>query len=314
MLIALLKNDRLIILISPLILLAGVVVKLVNGLEPLHADSIFYSEFIQSWPSWLNYILGAVFALIAGFIANQTIQNLGVLGRISNLPNLLMVLLFFILPDRANFFYLWVIFFLQLAVLRWVEQIPDEQKKIQLFVFNASLVIGIILLLQSWSILYFVLVFQSLAAVGMVTLRRLIIGVLGLVLPFYFYASFQYITSGLVKVPSFDITLIGLLFPFDWQSLLALVFVAFLLLMALSSLFATSGSSTLRVKRRWMIVVVYLFITAFIVLNSGFIDMAIFMILPSAIVFSRVLMTMKNQLLGNLYLLIFFAILFLYNT
>ena len=314
MLKALLKNDRLIILISPLILLAGVVVKLVNGLEPLHADSIFYLSFIQSWPTWLNYILGAVFALIAGFIANQTIQNLGVLGRISNLPNLLVVLLFFILPDRGNFFYLWVIFFLQLAVLRWVEQIPDEQKKIQLFVFNASLVIGIMLLLQSWSVLYFVLVFQSLAAVGMVTLRRLIIGVLGLVLPFYFYASFQYITSGLLKVPSFDIMLTGLLFPFDWQSLLALVFVAFLLLMALSSLFATSGSSTLRVRRRWMIVVSYLFITAFIVLNSGFIDMAIFIILPSAIVFSRVLMTMKNQLLGNLYLIIFFIILFLYNT
>ena len=314
MLKALLKNDRLIILISPLILLAGVVVKLVNGLEPLHADSIFYLAFIQSWPTWLNYILGAVFALIAGFIANQTIQNLGVLGRISNLPNLLVVLLFFILPDRGNFFYLWVIFFLQLAVLRWVEQIPDEQKKIQLFVFNASLVIGIMLLLQWWSVLYFILVFQSLAAVGMVTLRRLMIGVLGLVLPFYFYASFQYITSGLLKVPSFDITLIGLLFPFDRQSLLALVFVAFLLLMALSSLFATSGSSTLRVRRRWMIVVSYLFITAFIALNSGFIDMAIFMILPSAIVFSRVLMTMKNQLLGNLYLIIFFAILFLYNT
>ena len=297
-----------------MIMVVGVVLKISLGLEPLHADSIFYLSFIQTWPAWLNFALGGVLALVSGFTANQAIQNLGILGRISNLPNLITGLLFFMLPEESNFFYLWGIFFLQLAVLRWVEQIPDETKRLSVFVFNASLVIGILALLEGWAILYLFLVVQSLAAVGMVTFRRLIIGLLGLVAPFYFYNAGLYLLAGDFYLPSFDLRLAGLLLPFDRQSIVAVLFLVFMLLMALSSLYGTSGSSTLRVRRRWMIVVSFLVVSAFIALNIGYRDMALFMLLPSSIVFAKVLITVKNQRLGTLYLLLLFLLLFFYNT
>lgn len=295
-------------------MVVGVVAKIITGIEPLHADSTFHLGFIQSWPAWLNYALGAIFALITGLTANQTIQSLGILGRISNLPNLFIVLLFFMLPEESNFFYLWAIFFLQLAILRWVEQIPDEQKKLSVFVFNASLIVGLLTLLEAWSVLYFFLVIQSLAAVGMITLRRFIIGLLGLLIPVYFYNAFLFIGFNKLYFPSFDLALLGVLLPFDKQSMMAVIMIVFMLLMALTSLYGSSGSSTLRVRRRWMIVVTFMVISAFIVLNMGYVDMAIFMVFPSSIVLSKALITIKNQRVGSVYFLVFLLIIFFYNT
>jgi hypothetical protein len=310
----LLKNDRLIILLAPAIMLVGVVLKMVDGLEPLHADSIFYLGFLNAWPTWLNYCICAALALITGFAANQAVQNLGILGRISNLPNLFVVLLFFMLPEEGNFFYLWGIFFLQLAVLRWVEQIPDEQKKLSVFVFNASLVIGILSLLEGWAILYFLLIIQSLAAVGMVTLKRIAIGFLGLIVPFYFYNAFLFLFNVSYHLPSLEFAFSTVLLPFERQSITAVMLIVFMLLMAINSLYGTAGSSTLRVRRRWMIVVSFMVISSFIVLNSDYRDMAMFVVLPFSIVISKVLITVKNQRLGSLYLTLFLLILFLYNT
>ena len=297
-----------------MIMVVGVVLKIFFGLEPLHADSVFYLSFIQTWPAWLNFSLGGVLALITGFTANQAVLNLGILGRISNLPYFLTILLFFMLPDESNFFYLWGIFFLQLAILRWVEQIPDETKSLTVFVFNASLVIGVLTLLQGWVVLYLFLVVQSLAAVGMVTFRRILIGLLGFVIPLYLYNAFLYLYEGSFHFPSFAFRLSGLMFPFDRQSIVAVLFIAFMLLMALTSLYGTSGSSTLRMRRRWMIVVSFLVVSAFIALNIGYRDMAIFMLLPSSIVLAKVLLTLNNERLGTLYLLLLFLLLFFYNT
>jgi len=304
----------LLVFIAPLLIIVGVVFKLVGGI-PISDESYWeVFAFLGEWPSWLNFALSSLIALLLAFVFNQLVQTLGLLGRITNLTMMVFALFYFAIPDAVNHWLAWSVFLMQLGILRMAEEVYDAPSRASYISFSMGILIGLNALIIEGSSLLLILLLQSLVLSGTASFRRVVIGLLGFLTPLYFFNALAYLFRWEYRFPSHGFHFDLLQGAMGKLEILGIVFMAFMAIVAIISVFSVASSSTLRERRRWILVIGHLVIGGILVLGQGFTEAVYVAIVPATIVLTRVLLTVKQRKLSNAILLLFLAIVLLINS
>lgn len=300
--------------LAPVLIVIGVVVKLVLGVEPIDATTWQNAPFGADWPSWLTYTLSAVFAIVVAFLTNQAVQNLGLLGRITNLTMLILAMLFFAIPDAVNHPFAWVLLFIQLALLRIMENLYDEPERATSMLFNAGILVGITAMIIPSSLLLLLVLIHAMIITSSGSVRRVIITCVGAALPFYFYNAGAYLLEWDFILPTFGTNIQLFQSGMSKMEFLGGAFLVFMAFMSLLSVWSVSSSTTLRERRRWIMVIGYLTAGGALIALEGFSEALFIALIPSTIVLARVFLTTRNQRFANALFLIFIAFVLLINS
>lgn len=302
------------VFIAPLLIIFGVVLKLVGGIAVLEGAYWRVFAFLGEWPTWLNFAVSSLIALLVAFIFNQMVQTLGLLGRITNLTMLVFALFYFAIPDAVNHWMAWSVFLLQLGLLRMAEDVYDTPSRASYISFNMGVLIGLNALIIEGSALLLMLLLQALVLSGTASFRRVVVGLLGFLTPLYFFNSMAYLFHWNYRFPSHGLHFALLQGSMSKLDILGLAFLAFMAIVALVSVLSVSSSSTLRERRRWILVIGHMAIGGMLVLSQGCTEVVFMAIVPATIVLTRVLLTVKNRKLSNAILLVFIAFVLLINS
>lgn len=308
------KNDPLLVFVAPLILVIGLLIKLFFGVDAIDPERWTSFAFLQDWPAWPGYLLSTALALVSAFVINQLVQKLGLFGRISNMTMLVFALLYFTIPLDINAFPAWIVVLMQLTMLRWVLMIFEHPGKAGFLVFNAGVVIGLLSLFVNGALLLLLLPAQALFATRESGWRNMVFALLGWVTPIYLINAMAYLLSQPQIWPKVQLELTLLTTAMDKLTIIGLAFLLFMALVAAYSVFAVASSTTMRERRRWMLMISYLAVGGTLILNAGFTESVFVAFVPATIVMAKVLATIKNVKLGNLLFILFIAFILLINS
>jgi hypothetical protein len=285
------NNDGVLPLLSAvLLLLYSVVNVLINGLPEYHA--IFQSE-VDGWLSWMLWFAQIMLVYGVLFMTNRVFQQFQLLTRMSNLPLFFGVLTYFAVPSSYAHPFAWIALGIMLAyVSSLFGAMMGERPKQNAFWS------GFALGSASWfftpALFFFPLFVQSGFSSGMLTLRRLIIHVVGFLLPTYLVLMLVYLFKDDVIYPVWmqvNWTMFNLDLANFWT--LAYAIVCFALLF--SAVLIGLKSSTIREKRRFYLMVT---MAVFSLLAGFFYDAGVWLLLfvvPSSVVFSRLFQQIEKR-------------------
>lgn len=310
----LLRIDRALIFLVPVLLLFGFLLRVFAGVADPDFSALHNVGVEVNMPAWLNYLSCTLLAGIAALLVNQTAQGFGLLGRISNFGMLFFVLLFFALPAGTIAFYNWWLVFLHLSIFRIFLTILETPGRVRYHIFNAGVLIGILALQSPWSAMFLVLGFVSAQYNAALTLRIIFIALMGLLLPLYFLNAGLYLLEMPLHFPNISLPLQLIRPPFSAEDGLAFLLVITMMMIAAISALSSEGSSTLREKRKWLITLYMLAISSALVLNGGWREHTLLLLIPGAVIFARAFLNLKNAKLATFILLAVLAVIFFINS
>ena len=309
-----LKNDPVLLFLAPLIIVVGTVIKLIIGVE-LPSDGHWDWIVIgRSWSAGLNYSLSSLVAILVALFLNQMVQSLGLLGRITNITMVVFAMFYFSIPDEVNHWSAWLVTLIQLWLFRMVEITYDQTKRIEPLVFNMGVAIGLTALLIPPGVVLFLVLIHALVVSGNLNVRRIIVGILGAVAPIYFYASLAYLFRWTGWGLSLDVSASVFSEGMTKLNVLGIAFLVFMTIIAAISTFSISSSTTLRERRRWILVISYLFMGGLMILIEGFKEPVFIAIVPATVVLTRTMLSVRNAKVANAILLVFLAFVLLINS
>lgn len=220
------------------------------------ADWTWYAE-----ARWFNMTISVLVAVATFFLVNRSVQHWGLLGRLSNVPLFIAVVCFFTMPSTLNSAFLWICTALMVQLVGQLMRMLNGIKT-NSSAFGASAMVGLLLLFYPAFLTLYLAVLSALLMAGEFNLRRWLITVIGLLLPSYFLFSVLYLLEIEMSVdvqvflPSWQ--KIQLYSEHWWTVLYALFIAGCAMLVSAGQM----GSSTLREKRKWQLVVL-LFVLGF---------------------------------------------------
>lgn len=293
------KNDGLLVIVGPaLLILLSVVLGVVDESHYsmrlqfsalghlIGIDQFEINRFIQGF-------LSGLIGLASMILINRIIANNGLLGRLSNLPLVVYALLFSIVPAEFQNPVFWISIVLVIQFVSTLVRCLLEQK-LGASVFNAGFILGFLVLLSPMYVVFFLPLLAVLIINSAITLRLIIIAILGVITPVYLCYGMTYIlfpgklgslTNHICLDVAYSMPLIGL----EDLLLIALVFTAGLIESV------NSRFNTMREKRLWrfeMILWVSTLCVGFTNLGGALTAIAI---VPSAIILSRAMVNSKNN-------------------
>lgn len=277
------NNDGVLPLLSAVLLLVySVVSVVVNGLPEY--DAIFHSS-ADGWVSWLLWFgqMIAVYGVL--FMANRVFQQFQLLTRLSNMPIFLGVLGYFAVPTSFSHPFAWIALGIMLVyVSSLFGAMQGDQPKQNAFWS------GFALGSASWffapALFFFPLFIQSGFSSGMLTLRRLIIHIVGFLLPTYLVLMIVYLFQDDVIYPHW-LEAKWTMSNLNLSSFWLLAFAIFCLTLLVVAVSVGLKSSTIREKRRFylMVAMAVLAFVAGLVFSAG-VWLSLFVV-PASVVFSR---------------------------
>lgn len=260
-------------------------------------------------PPFLDVILGGLLIIISAFATNKVVQNSVLLGRISNFPMLFILVLAAFLPMYGLGLDGGLMLLIQVPLLRSLLDLPEGERSGPL-AFNSGAIIGLMTLLEPWSILLMLLAIQAMLSTGLLDLKKLLIHCIGVLTPFYLVNAFLFLLNDSFTFPAFSSDL-------SWSTesllngriLLQFILILVLAIFAFFSVVQITKNSTLREKRKWYLILSYLAISVFVVMLVGFVRGIHFMLVPGAIVLSRLFLQGSNQRALNLAVLVLLTLL-----
>lgn len=295
------NNDSVTLLLAPVLLIAGAVLQAVFApraslelsLFPL-LDSIVGLEFLNRLPA-LNALLSVVLAMATLILFNRMIQQQGLLGRLSNLPVMVAVLLYFMLPAAYNSAVLWLcLLALVFFISGCIDIVSGGNTEAQ--VFNTALVSGLLGLICPVFLVSWFIIIQAVVYAGALSVRRLLVALVGLALPFYFAAALMYLfnTSSLDLFALFDLGAIEAARSTN-DLIVILGFAVVVIAALLISNLTLFSSSTIREKRKWNLIgtLFILMVAVSFVVDISLIPAVSF--LPAVIILSNVLAVHANK-------------------
>lgn len=302
--------DPSLVLLSPLLALIWLASLLVKGMSV----SAAHSQDVFKWFSApLDISFAVLITLLAAFAANRVIQTSVILGRISNFPMFFIILLAFIIPIqyvRTDFA---LLIFLEVLVLQNLVEIPEGQKPAEL-TFNIGALIGIMTLIEPWSVLFSVPVFQALLSTGLFNFKRLMIYLLGLLTPLYFLTATYFLLDKEYLLPKYNIDPHAIAdFSFNAVSGLRLMVMVFIFGFVVYSLLQVQTSTTLREKRKWQLVISMALVSFVVLIFNDFGHGITFILLPASVVLSKVYLVVQPNRLLNMSLLLLVTLVLVAN-
>lgn len=314
------NNDSVSLLLAPVLLIVGGILQAVLaspvGLElslfPL-PDALLDLDLLNRLPV-LNTVLCIVLAMVTFILFNRMIQQHGLIGRLCNLPVVVAVLLYFMLPAAYNSAVLWLcLLALVFFISGCIGIVSGGNTEAQ--VFNTALISGLLALICPVFLVSWFIIIQAVVYAGALSVRRLLIAVVGLVLSFYFAAALLY----LFNVPSLDLPLLidrGAVGTGRSTNdlIIILAFVVVVIAALLISSLSLFSSSTIREKRKWNLIGT-LFIL--MVAVSFWLDLSLIpavSFLPAVIILSNVLAVHSSRWITESLFLILICLAVLVNV
>jgi hypothetical protein len=287
------RNEGALILIAPILLLVGSIL-LVWLHTPIRYDSshsflqILFGEVGASNYPKISLIVSALLAIVTSVLTNRLIQNLGMLGKLSNIPLLVMSLLFFVMPLSLNQPIFWICILMQLVFINQCVSIIASQN-INQSIFNSAFVLGLMILLEPYFIALFSVIFGALVISAAFTARRIGLTLIAFFLPMYFLGSLVYLFAPSRLYLFFQTYTLKFDLKFNSDYLVHWILPLLLVISILHLNQKINRSSTLRDKRKWQLEIM-LFATSGLALFLGNADYFISIsILGSTIIISRIL-------------------------
>lgn len=286
---------------------------MISGPEAI--DPVLWERLIQFYPGpYLNALISLVLAMAAAFLINQWVQNMALLTKISNLSMLVIAVLMIAIPDSGHLWTGWVVVLIQLGLLQLMEDLYDRPNKADHYAFNSGALVGVLSMFLEGGLIFFALIIYGLVMASAITLRRIIMGILGVLAPLYFVNSFAYFFEMPFILPWIDFDLLVVFNAEKGIDLVAIAFLVLIMIVGVISLLSVATSTTLRERRRWMIVVAQLVLSALLLINQGYEEGIFVCLVPFTIALSRVFLTSKNRKASNALLLLVLAFVLLVNS
>ena len=300
------NNDGVLLLLGMILLVVvsfGRVIFL--GVPAFESRYLLGMSSLEAWQRWLIFALNFPIAAFLLVLFNRMVQQYGLLTRLSNLPFFLSILAFFTIQDELNQPFIWF----SLACLMWFytnnfEFMSTNGPKTTSFWSGFSIGLG------SWLypaiILSLPTYIQAGFSSGMLSMRRFIIHLVGVLLPSYFIILLYYLIADDWILPNWfriDFKLSISNWGF-WQWAL----VVFIQVITVVSTGFTLKGTNLREKRRFYLLAVSSILS---LLAGVFISFDVFVImslLPFSIVFSRWIQAVARNWVGDLVLLTYLMI------
>lgn len=301
------QNDGLLLIAIPTIFVLGSLVLLWASPHVHSSDldipllQVLFPKWSFHLSPWVGWLINVPLVVITMILLNRAVQQLSLLGKLSNIPLLAIALIYFMIPQAASNPANWlsailcVIFIQQAAKLLF----GGDPKRA---CFNAGFTIGIMTLLSSSNLFFIFALIAVLLISGQFNIKRLLLSLIAVALPAYFLWIFAYTlgTGGHAHLYStFDPSFSFLANLTDWNT------VGFLSILSISVLIAhmeTRMASTMRERKKWQFELAMffcVFIAAFFSNPSG---VAVVGAIPSAIIFSRVMAASRKKWLAALVL------------
>lgn len=266
-----------------------------------------------------NYTVLSLFSLLltllTAFLLNLYSIESGITGKVSTL---VMVVYIILSASQTGSFFnnpvIWVNF---IMVFVWINlmRLPDSERKITV-IFNASFLIGIASLFYSQLIFMFLLVMVAIFIHQVVSLRHLLVTLVGVITPYFFLLTLFYYTDTLLEESYnlFNALQISIQFPFPVTILNLVIFFILTTLIILSAigLLGRLNEKNINTRRNLLITVAYLVIGfSIIFLFKSTTYFYLVLAVPSAILVSYWLSSVQNTLWYNRFLYLILFLLFL---
>lgn len=299
MIIFLRKNEGVLSVVSLILLAIGIVFMTItrnNSVNVFIGSPIIRSFFSDSdvlISNWLNLLLIFPLAALEAILLNRTIQQEGLITKLSNFPLLVFVLLMFcvtavFLTPLALIGTLGAIMFFRQSLLILYEV------QIEKALFNASFIAGVLTLVYPFYFTLFVSLIPLLLITSSASLKRVLLCILAFLTPIYLATSFVFLIAPihLGVFWGFLNPTVALSNPTPFQF-------GFFGIISLGLVMAnkvTVSSSTLREKRKWYwVVVLFLALSSSVFLSGNWDIFILVTLVPSVIIISKNFVALKNK-------------------
>ena len=265
-----------------------------------------------------NHIFLTTFSLIltlfTAVLLNYFSIESGIIGKVSTLVMAVFIILS--ASQTGSFFNNPIIWVNIIMVFVWVNlmRLPDSDKKITV-IFNASFLIGLASLFYSQLIFMFLLVVVAIFIHQVVSMRHLLVTIVGVITPYFFLLTLFFYTDTLLEESYnlFNALQISIQFPFPITILNLVVFFILAALIVLSSigLMGRLNEKNINTRRNLLITVAYLILGFLIIfLFKSTTNFYLVLTVPSAILVSYWLSTVQNTIWYNrsLYLILLLVV------
>lgn len=290
------KNDGVLVVLAPAFVIVVSIVSLVFGVggEPDYSTVPLLNMWLNlgsvlSWP-WLNVTLSILFAIACMLLLNRAIQGFALIGKLTNIPMLLVALLFFAIPESYNHVFFWIEALLLIRVIFYCMNILDE-KHMNTSIFNASFLVGIMGSLMPIFLPVLATVFGLIILTGKMNIRRFLLLIVGVTLPIYLLGIVAFLLA-----PEFSwrsIEVISSKTILLQHSINAMVYLGWAIIGLIVAV-VYSRSNTLREKNKWRFEILLLIGTGGAFFIGGIPSLVAATVVPLVIVVARAMALSKR--------------------
>ncbi|GAB4379579.1 MAG: hypothetical protein Kow0075_10280 [Salibacteraceae bacterium] len=248
-------------------------------------------------PGWVDQLAGFLVSLGFAVLINRRIQQWSLQEKLNNMPFFVIIWVFTIIPGGHSSVLYWLSSVLYLAYLNQVFGLIDGLRSVK-SVFNASLLTGVLTLINGNFIWLLPLLWWSAISNGELTLRKWLLSLIGVALPHYFLLALGYLFFDRVLTPHLPVYTIMI----SWNStgfwILSLYMVV--AVVAAISIVRLQSGITLRLRKKLVFIYTCGMLTLLVAWLSGMDDSIYFFIVPATILLSRFLTEEKSKWLSEL--------------
>ncbi|GAB5539445.1 MAG: hypothetical protein Salg2KO_15480 [Salibacteraceae bacterium] len=258
--------------------------------------TLFKIDFSQ-WNNWALILFNVILLSATIVYANRVIQAAGLIGRISNLPMLVLALLFGIIPISVNTPSTWLAALLTVGLIYWSYQVLNGKSTL-VSVFSAALISGVISLLDSAYCVFFVIPLLTSLSANQLGLRCFFIAIIGFFLPWYFTLSLAYLFVPnrmwvIFSDPGWNYAY------FSTVSGFKLLTVSVLAIFTVVAINTSARSTTLAERQRWQLIlgVMAVGLLTFFIGGAQIVFAAI--LIPITLIFSKYFLSSAGKWMQN---------------
>lgn len=266
------------------------------------SDGILYRSFIKflssfSSPSFFGFLQFLLLCVLALYI-NFLVQRLKLFPRNNYLPGMLFLLITSLFPQWFAFSSIVIVMLLMVSICDKLSVLHTTNRPKSL-IFNLGFVVGLGSLIYSPFLIYFAVILFGINTSRAFRLHEWIIALLGLLAPYYFLASWLFLSDQLSRnffhLPDFFL-------PYIPHSIVSIIsFTILLLIFALGLFFAQANTrrQIKQVRHNWQFVYYFLIAGIFSLFLNSNSDFSVFLVLafPLAVIGAATFFYSKKKII-----------------
>ncbi len=279
------------------------------------SDGILYSSLIRilnsfASPTFFGFLQFLFLCVLALYI-NYLVQRLKLFPRNNYLPGMLFLLITSLFPQWFAFSSVVVVMPLMVSICDKLSVLHTTNRPKSL-IFNLGFIVGLGSLIYTPFLIYFIVILFGINTSRAFRIHEWIIALLGLVAPYYFHASWLFLTDQLgrdfFQFPAFFLPFL----PHNIVSIISFILLLLILVAGIALVQANGRRQIKQVRHNWQFVYYFLsggIITLFLNFSSNF-SVLLILAFPFAIIGAATFFYSKKKFIPILFhwVLFFLAI------